>query len=85
MEVADASGAWSARPQALVFDVAAVNDAPQWVRAQLTVYVGRPLVLGPAQLLAADVDSPAAGIVFQVSELRQGRFEYTTVLGVAIA
>ncbi len=85
VQVADASGAWSARPQALVFDVAAVNDAPQWVRAQLTVDVGRPLVLGPAQLLASDVDSPASGIVFQISELRQGRFEYITAPGVAIA
>ncbi|MCK6425287.1 MAG: putative Ig domain-containing protein, partial [Burkholderiaceae bacterium] len=84
VQVADASGAWSARPQALVFDVAAVNDAPQWVRVQLTVDVGRPLVLGPAQLLAADVDSPASDIVFQVSELRQGRFEYLAAPGVAI-
>ncbi|HEV7913407.1 MAG TPA: Ig-like domain-containing protein, partial [Albitalea sp.] len=61
-----------------------VNDAAVITAARLTVTDGAPVVLGPAALAAADVDTDSAAIVFEVGSIAGGRIEHVNAPGVAV-
>jgi hypothetical protein len=67
--------------QALQIVVNNVDEAPQWLANTLTVSEG-----GAASpvLLARDVDTPAARLVYTVQDLTGGRFEQVTAPGTGL-
>ncbi len=65
--------------------VTPVNDPPVLANNTLTVIQGGAVVLGSAQLGASDPDNPASALVYSVSALQAGRFEFTTAPGVAVS
>ena len=71
-------------PRTMIVDVAAINDAPVLGNNTLTIVQGGSVILSGANLSATDVDSPAAGLTFTVSNVLDGRFELVTGPGVAI-
>jgi hypothetical protein len=79
----DASGAVSATATVHV-QVTPVNDAPVVTAATLAVQGGQGVLLGPQNLAAADADHAAPGLMFQVSTLVHGRFEWLSSPGTAI-
>ena len=67
--------------QALSVVVDNVDEAPQWVAHTLAVSEGG--VASPV-LLARDVDTPAARLVYTVQDLTGGRFEQVTAPGTGL-
>jgi hypothetical protein len=65
-------------------NVTAVNDAPVLGGNTLTLNQSDTVVLGAANLSASDVDNAAATLIFNVSNVTNGRFEYLSAPGVAI-
>ena len=65
-------------------DFTNVNDAPVLVNHTLTVNEGQTVVLTTNDFSATDVDAAAGTLIFVVSDVTQGRFEFITNSGVAI-
>ena len=80
----DTSGAVSATATVRI-RVTPVNDAPVVTAATLAVQGGQGVLPGPANLAATDADHAAPGLLFQVSALVHGRFEWLAAPGMAIA
>src|SRR6185295_9404513 len=59
----------------LSIDVSAVNDAPALGNNALSVRQGGSVILSGANLSAADVDTPAASLIFTLSNVLDGQFE----------
>ena len=68
----------------MTINVTAVNDAPVLGNDTLTITRGGSVVLSGANLSATDIDSPAAGLVFTVSNVADGRFELLSAPGAAV-
>ena len=83
--VSDAAGVFSSTPCTVSIDVSPVNDAPVLSIASMTLLPGQSLVLSAEHLLATDVDDAAAALTFTVSNVANGRFEWTTSPGEAIS
>ena len=60
------------------------NHAPVLQLNPLVIDQGRPTVIRSQDLSATDVETPAVNLVFQVSQVSGGYFEYAATLGVAI-
>ena len=71
-------------PKSMTVDVTFVNQPPLLGNNTLTVGQGGMLVLSNANLSASDVDNAAAGLVFSVSNILNGRFELVTSPGVPV-
>jgi hypothetical protein len=65
-------------------NVMPVNDAPFLVNDTLAIVRGGSVVLSSPNLSATDIDSPAAGLTFSVSNVLDGQFEMVSTPGVAI-
>jgi hypothetical protein len=65
--------------------VGAVNDAPEIVHASFQVLGGGSVVLNADMILASDVDSPPASILFRVDGVENGHFELSSAPGKAIS
>jgi hypothetical protein len=68
----------------MTVDVTAVNDAPVLGNDTLTIVRGGALILSGANLSVTDVDSPAASLIFTVSNVLDGQFELVSNPGVAV-
>ena len=64
--------------------ITAVNDAPVLVNNALTINEGGSVILGAAELSATDADTAAGTLVFSVSSISGGRFEFVASPGVSI-
>ncbi|MCH8997375.1 MAG: FecR domain-containing protein, partial [Proteobacteria bacterium] len=72
-------------PATVDLTVTGVNDAPTLINNSLTVAEGATVVLSSSDLSATDPDDADAGLIFTVSGVANGQFEFTTNPGVAIA
>jgi hypothetical protein len=62
-----------------------VNEAPQLTANSLALAQGEALTLSPANFNAVDVDSPAASLVYTMSNVTGGRFERLAAPGAPVA
>jgi Cadherin-like/Bacterial Ig domain len=77
-------GVETSAAQSFTITVTAVNDAPVLGANALTLNQGDSVVLSAANLSASDVDNASATLIFSVSNVANGRFEYVSVPGVGI-
>ncbi|MEN9485282.1 MAG: hypothetical protein RJB37_3162, partial [Pseudomonadota bacterium] len=70
--------------RALTLLVTNVNEAPVLVNSQLAVAQGGQVVLDAGMFQATDPDTPDAGLVYTVSDVRSGVFERVDAPGSAI-
>ena len=68
----------------VTINVAPVNDAPVPGNNSFNIRYGAALVLGTPSLSATDIDDAAGSLVFQVSDVINGRFELVAAPGIAI-
>ena len=61
------------------------NDAPVMTEATITLRIGETVVLSPALVGAADVDSPQGNLTFIVTDVVNGHFEHAAYPGVMIS
>ena len=76
--------AFSSAEETATITVTPVNDVPVLVNHTLTVNEGQTVVLTTNDFSATDVDDDASTLMFGVSNVTQGRFEFTTNPGVSI-
>ncbi len=62
-----------------------VNDAPQLVNTTLTVTGGGTVTIGTSNLGATDVDNAWSTLVYTVSQMQNGYFQFASAPGVPVA
>ncbi len=72
-------------PQAAFIDFTPVNDAPILINHALSIDQGQSVILTPALLSASDEETPSESLLFQISNLSHGHFEYVTSPGEEIS
>jgi hypothetical protein len=82
--VRDQGNVFDTTQRTLTVDLTAVNDAPVLTQNQLAIDEGASQVITAANLAATDTDNAAAALVFTVSGVQHGRFEYVATPGTAI-
>ena len=60
------------------------NHAPVLTLRPFPIDQGRPTLIQPSSLSATDVETPSVSLLFIVSNVTQGQFEYTTTPGFAV-
>ena len=83
-QVSVSDGAASVGPQQATISFTSANDAPVIAAASLSLSEGQSVVLTGADIGASDPDAAAGDLVWTVSGLSGGRFEYAAAAGVAI-
>ena len=60
------------------------NHAPLLTLKPFPIDQGRPTVISPTSLSATDIETPSANLLFTVSDISCGQFEFTTTPGFAL-
>ena len=60
------------------------NHAPVLTLYPFPIDQGRATIISPASLSATDVETPSSNLLFKVSNIGYGQFEFTTTPGVAL-
>jgi hypothetical protein len=84
-QVSVSDGGLSDGPRAGTVSFTRVNDAPTIVLNALALSEGEALVLSSAEIDASDPDSPSAQLLWSVTALANGHFEYLAAPGIAIS
>ena len=66
----------------ITITVQGANDAPVVVANSLSLSEGQTVVLSSSDLLTADVDTAATGLIYTATNVTHGRFEFATAPGV---
>jgi hypothetical protein len=83
-QVSVSDGAGSDGPRAAAISFTRVNDAPAIAVNALALSEGQAVVISPADIAAADPDTPSAQLLWSVTAIANGRFEDAAAPGVAI-
>ncbi len=67
-----------------VMTVTPVNNTPVFANHLLAITEGQPVTLSSSNLLTYDSDTPVTALVYSVTAVSHGRFEYTASPGTAI-
>jgi Cadherin-like/Bacterial Ig domain/Beta-propeller repeat/FG-GAP-like repeat len=77
----DLTGKDTSESQTFNITVTGVNDAPELVINSFSISEGRALTLTSANLSAEDIDTDIATLIFNVSDVTNGRFELASAPG----
>jgi hypothetical protein len=69
---------------AFAISVTPVNDVPVLGNHELTIAEGGSVILTTTNISGSDAETTAANLVYNLSTIRNGRFELTTNVGIAI-
>ena len=77
-------GALASAPSPAAITFTSVNDVPTLVNARLNVTEGQRVILDASDLLAADVDSSTAALVYTVTNVQAGFFDIDGSTGLPV-